>query len=271
MRGADLTGAGLTGAGLTRVAFLTGGSAGTGQAIAGMLARDGYSLVLIGRDNAALRATGEAAAVPFFIAEADLRDAGRLAGALSLGLAWSGGRADALVNAAGVTGPIGAEIGAIAVDDFDETMAVNLRAPFVTLSTLLPVMRRQKSGRAVSIGGTHGMRGRAGRAAYVASKWALRGLHRSAALEAGPDGVTVNLVMPGPIRVPRMERGWQSEADATRASFEDVLAGYTARMGGAMGRLNTPEDVAGVVRFLLGPEAANITGQEIVIDCGTIV
>jgi 3-hydroxybutyrate dehydrogenase/3-oxoacyl-[acyl-carrier protein] reductase len=184
---------------------------------------------------------------------------------------WAAGQADVLLNAAGITGPLGIAVGEIGLADFDETMAVNLRAPFLTMSALLPTMKARRSGRVVTIGGTHGQRGRPGRAAYVASKWGLRGLHRSAAIEAGPHNVTVNMVMPGPIAVPRMQRAWQQEADETGRAVADVVAAYTARMGGAMGRLNRPEDVAGVVLFLLSPAAANITGQEITVDAGTIV
>ncbi len=252
-------------------AFVTGASSGTGQAIAKSLGAAGYQLVLVGRDKAALCRTGEAAATPFHVAEADLRDAEATKAALAGGLAWTNGRADALVNAAGITGPLGDTVGALAVAAFDETIAVNLRAPFLTLSAILPVMSAQGSGRVVTIGGTHGQRGRSGRAAYVASKWGLRGLHRSAAIEVGPQGVTVNMVMPGPIRNARMERAWQQEADAEGISFDAVLDRYTARMGGAMGRLNRPEEIADVVLFLLSPAAANITGQEITVDAGTIV
>ena len=255
----------------SRVAFVTGASSGTGRAIARSLGLADYTLVLLGRDASALHEAGTEAGVRFHVALADLRDAPATGAALAAGLDWAGGRADALVNAAGVTGPIGDQVGTLPLASFDDTIAVNLRGPFLTLSALLPVMIRQGSGRVVSVGGTHGQRGRPGRAAYVASKWGLRGLHRSAAIEAGPHGVTVNMVMPGPVRVPRMDRAWQEEAKATGRSFEDVLASYTARMGGAMGRLNRPDDVAAVVLFLLGPGAANITGQEITVDAGTIV
>ncbi len=253
------------------VAFVTGASSGTGRAIALALGRGGYRLVLPGRNADALSQTGAESGAPYVVTPADLRDAAQLNAALQAGLDWAGGRADVLVNAAGITGPIGNPIGEISTAEFDETLAVNLRAPFLILSALLPVMRRQGAGGIVSIGGTHGLRGRAGRAAYVTSKWALRGLHRTAALEAGPDGVTINLVMPGPIRVPRMERAWQAEAESSGSSFDAVLAGYTAGMGGALGRLNTPEDVVTAVLFLLSPAARNITGQEIVVDSGTII
>jgi 3-hydroxybutyrate dehydrogenase/3-oxoacyl-[acyl-carrier protein] reductase len=254
-----------------RIAFLTGGGSGTGRVIARMLAEDGYRLVLIGRNEAALAETAASLDVPFHLARADLADAAATERAMQHGLAWSGGRIDVLVNAAGITGPLGAELGKIPVAAFDDVIAVNLRACFVTLSAALPVMYAQRRGRVVSIGGTHGQRGRPGRSTYVASKWGLRGLHRSAAIEAGPHGVTVNMVMPGPIRIDRMERGWQAEADSTGQQLDAVIAAYTAKMGGVLGRMSEPEEIAGVVRFLLSDAAANMTGQEITIDGGTIV
>ncbi|GGJ23610.1 SDR family NAD(P)-dependent oxidoreductase [Neoroseomonas lacus] len=254
-----------------RVAFITGAGSGTGQAIARMLAEDGYSLVLVGRNRAALTDVGATLATPWLLAEADLADAAATGAAMAAGLDWCGGRIDALVNAAGITGPLGKPLGEISVAEFDAVIAVNLRACFVTLSAALPAMYRRKSGRVVSIGGTHGQRGRPGRASYVASKWALRGLHRSAAIEAGPHGVTVNLVMPGPIGVPRMQGLWRAEAAATGRAEAEVIAGYTERMGGVLGRISTPEEIAGVVRFLLSDVATNITGQDITIDGGTIL
>jgi NAD(P)-dependent dehydrogenase (short-subunit alcohol dehydrogenase family) len=135
----------------------------------------------------------------------------------------------------------------------------------------LPVMRANRTGRVVNIGGNHGMRGRAGRSSYSASKWGLRGLNRSAALEAGRDGVTVNYIAPGPIAVPRMQGNWAARAAAEGRDVGAVLETYVADMGIATGRTNEPADIVAMVLFLVGPGGSNITGQEIVIDGGVIV
>ena len=221
-------------------AFVTGASSGTGRAIAVSLGAAGYQLVLVGRDRTALSRTGDAAGTPFHVAEADLRDAEATQAALAGGLTWTRGRADVLVNAAGITGPLGDPVGELAVAAFDETIAVNLRAPFLTLSALLPVMTAQRAGRVVTIGGTHGQRGRPGRAAYVASKWGLRGLHRSAAIEVGPQGVAVNMVMPGPIRNPRME----GVVAARGRSAGHQLRRRARPVYGANGRRHGPAELA---------------------------
>ncbi|WP_198289167.1 SDR family NAD(P)-dependent oxidoreductase [Methyloversatilis thermotolerans] len=256
------------------VALVTGASSGTGRDVAIALAEDGYDVGVLGRRIEALEATagriralGRAACV----LPADVCDEDALASAVEAFLQWSGGRADVLVNAAGIPGPLGDPVGQLQVRDFDQVMATNLRGPFLTMSLLLPVMCRQGSGRVINIGGTHGMRGRAGRAGYATSKWALRGLTRSAALEVGPHGVTANVVAPGAIAVERMRNRWAAQAEAEGISEEQVLDRYVQAMGMALRRPNETADVVATVRFLAGEGGRNITGQEIVVDGGVIV
>ncbi len=256
------------------IALVTGASSGTGRDIALALAPAGYDVALLARRVELLREV-EAAIVAHgrraLVLPADVTDAAAVAAAMALSLNWAGGRVDVLINAAGITGPLGNPIGEIGIAEFDAVMATNLRAPFLTMSHVLPVMRRQGSGRIVNIGGNHGMRGRAGRSTYSASKWGLRGLTRSAALEAGPFGVTVNLIAPGPIAVPRMRARWAAQAAAEGVSEQAVIDRYVADMGIATGRPNQPEDIVAMALFLIGPGARNITGQEMVVDGGVIV
>jgi 3-hydroxybutyrate dehydrogenase/3-oxoacyl-[acyl-carrier protein] reductase len=256
------------------VALVTGASSGTGREIAIALAGAGYDVALIGRRAEALAEAAahiEAAGRRALVLPADVTDAAAVAEAMARFLDWSAGRADVLINAAGITGPLGPPIGDYGVAEFDAVIATNLRAPFLTMSHILFVMKRQGSGRVVNIGGNHGMRGRAGRSSYSASKWGLRGLTRSAALEAGPFGVTVNTIAPGPITVPRMRANWARIAEAEGVSEEAVLERYVAAMGIATGRPNEPQDIVAMVLFLIGPGARNITGQELVVDGGVIV
>ena len=167
----------------TPVALVTGASSGTGREIALALAKTGHNVGLVGRrvdalEDAAdeIRALGREA----LVLAVDVTDSDALGMAMARFLDWSQDRADILVNAAGITGPLGNPIGDISIAEYDAVMATNLRAPFLTMSHILPAMRRQGSGRVINIGGNHGMRGRAGRSTYSTSKWGLRGLSRTA-------------------------------------------------------------------------------------------
>ncbi len=258
----------------TRYAFVTGASAGTGRAIAQTLAAEGYGVGLVARREAALTQLAgyiEAEGGLALPLVCDLRDEAATNAAIDQFLAWSGTRCDALINAAGIPGPLSPPIGEYSLAAFDEVIATNLRAPFITMSRLLPVMKEARSGRIINIGGNHGLRGRAGRSSYAASKWALRGLTKSAALEAGPFDVTVNLIAPGAIAVDRMKARWDAAAEAEGTDAGKVLENYVCSMNIALGRTNEPADIVAMVLFLLSEGARNITGQDLVIDGGVIV
>jgi len=253
------------------IAFVTGASAGTGREIALSLARTGYNVALLARRTAEMQAVAEAIRADggeALVLTVDVSDAQALQSAIERFLEWSKGCVDVVVNAAGYTSPLSPPIGEFGIDEFDSTLAVNLRAPFIVLSHLLPVMRRAGAGRVVNIGGNHGMRGRSGRSSYSASKCGLRGLSRSAALEAGPDGVTVNYIAPGPIAVPRMKANWRALAGERGLSEEAALKTYVAEMGIPLQRPCEMEDIVAMVLHLVGDGGRNITGQELVVDGG---
>jgi 3-hydroxybutyrate dehydrogenase/3-oxoacyl-[acyl-carrier protein] reductase len=115
------------------------------------------------------------------------------------------------------------------------------------------------------------MRGRAGRSPYSASKWGLRGLTHTAALEAGPHGVTVNFIAPGPIAIDRMRQNWRAQAERDGVDEATALTRYMGNMRAALGRPSEAADIVAMVMFLIGPGGRNITGQDLVIDGGIIV
>jgi len=259
---------------MKQYALVTGASAGTGREIALALAQAGYDVAILARREAALASLAAAIEVPgqaCKILVCDVADPAAVARAMADFLAWSGSRIDVLVNAAGVPGPVGVGIGDVELAEFERAWMVNLRAPFMILSALLPVMYAQGHGRVINIGGNHAMRGRAGRSPYSASKWGLRGLTHTAALEAGPHGVTVNFIAPGPIAIDRMQQNWRAQAQRDGVDEATALARYMGAMGAALGRPSEAADIVAMVMFLIGPGGRNITGQDLVIDGGIIV
>jgi len=179
-----------------QLAIVTGAAKGMGRAISLRLAGEGADLVLAARESGPLEAVAaEARALgrATRVVPADVRDETAVRGLVAAALdAFA--RIDILVNCAGTTGPIETPVHEIRVEDFDEVLAVNLRGTFLPTKHVVPVMLRQKRGKIVNIAGTSGLRGYKHRAAYSASKWAIRGFTRTVALEVGPHGVTVNCV-----------------------------------------------------------------------------
>lgn len=258
-----------------RVAFVTGASAGTGMELVRALGAEGYDVALLacrrGDVLAQLAEELEAMGRRALVLQCDLADEAALQKALDALIDWADGRVDAVVNAAGIPGSFAVPIEEVPLDIFERCFAVNLRAPFLIMRRLLPVMYQHGAGRVVNIGGNHAMRGRAGRAPYTSSKWGLRGLTKTAALEAGPKGVNVNFIAPGPIAIERMRKNWRVRAERDCVDEETALKEYMREMGAATRRPNEAQDIVGMVMFLLGEGGRNITGQDLVIDGGIVV
>jgi NAD(P)-dependent dehydrogenase (short-subunit alcohol dehydrogenase family) len=170
------------------------------------------------------------------------------------------GRVDLFFNNAGIEGRW-APMTELSVDDFDSVMAVNARGVFLGLRAVLRVMKPQRSGAIVNTASMAGIRGGAVNAPYVASKHAVVGLTRCAALEGAPYGIRVNAIAPGHIDT-RMARDLtaQLDPDDPQGMYERIAASVP------LGRYGTAEEVANLAVWLLSDEASYLSGSTHLID-----
>lgn len=250
-------------------AIVTGAAKGMGSAITATLAREGANVFLTARDVAALRQAAQQVADlgrKAFVHGCDVTDEKQVHAMAAKAREAFDGKIDILVNVAGVTGPIETPVQDIAVEDFDYTMQANVRGTFLPIKHVLPAMIERRSGKIVNIAGTSGLRGYPMRTAYSASKWAVRGITRTTALEVGKYNINVNAVCPGIVETPRMEKLCREKAAVRGWTYEQVYEEYVQDM--ALKRVTTPQDVANAVLFMCSEESRNITGQELAVDGG---
>jgi 3-oxoacyl-[acyl-carrier protein] reductase len=237
-----------------KAAFIHGGSRGIGAATARRLAREGAS-VAIGYAASAIAAEAlveeiRASGGTAMALKADATDSAGLVRAIDE-TADRFGRLDILVNSAGVLamGPLDQ----FTLEDFDRTLAVNVRSVFV--ASQAASRRMSDGGRIINIGSTNAQRMPfAGGAAYAMSKSALVGLVKGLARDLGPRGITVNNVAPGPV---------DTEMNPEAGDFASALHGLMA-----IPRHGKAEEIAGMVAYLASPEAAFVTGADLLIDGG---
>jgi NAD(P)-dependent dehydrogenase (short-subunit alcohol dehydrogenase family) len=253
-----------------KVAVVTGAAKGLGGAITDVLACDGAQIVLAGRDLEALEAHGAAldAEYPesdYLVARCDVTSEADVTALIRAAVERFGGL-DILVNTAGVIGPIETPAQDVSVDDFRAVLDVNLVGTFLPCKAAIPHLIERGGGRIVNIAGTSGLRGYRNRVSYSSSKWAVRGLTRTLALELGPHNITVNAICPNVTHGERMTRIVNEKARRLGRAPDDVYADFTAQT--ALGRFIEDSDVAHAVRYLVSAGARNVTGHDIVVDAG---
>jgi 3-oxoacyl-[acyl-carrier protein] reductase len=243
-----------------RVAVVTGGAAGIGEAIARALAAEGCTICLLDKNAGAVRAAASAittGGTPALFAAADVADATAVERVFQQFLA-DAKRIDILVNAAGLlsTGPV-ADLSAV---EWQKVSAVNLAGVLYCTQAAIPIMRKQRSGRIINIASVAAMRGggTVGNALYGATKAGVVALTMGLARELGPHGITVNAIAPA-----------IADTAMTRAVLtEDVRKKVMARI--PLGRLTTPSDIADLALFLASERASFITGTVIPVDGGIL-
>ena len=252
-----------------KVVVITGPAKGMGRAVTLAFAREGARLVLAGRDLDAIAPVAREVTELGSEVEVVPCDMTRSADAEALAAAALDcfGRIDVLVNVAGGSGPIGKTGWETTQSEFDEIVQLNMTGCFNTMRAVMPAMIEQGSGKIVNVGGTFGMRGRAGRMAYSASKWGLRGITKSFALEAGPHGINVNCVAPGMVDGPRFRDKVCANMAKTRGiSPEEAATRHAADY--ALKRVSTDQDVANACLFLGSDVSRQITGVDLPVDGG---
>lgn len=229
---------------MSRVVLVTGGSRGIGLACARRFAALG--------DNVAVTYNSTPPPPDLFGVKCDITDSAQVDAAFTA-VEDRFGPVEILVSNAGITKDT--LLLRMSEQDFTSVIDANLTAAYRVCKRAAQGMIRARTGRIVLVSSVVGLLGSAGQANYAASKAGLVGLARSLARELGSRSITINVVAPGPV-----------ETDMTAALGEDRLKELTAMV--PLGRMASPEEIAGVVAFLAGPDAAYITGAVIPVDGG---
>lgn len=254
-----------------KVAVVTGGAKGIGAAISSLLACDGADVVVVGRDVAALdeHVAEMASGFPDVGAAAiacDVTDQGQVEEMIAATVRRFGG-VDILVNAAGVTGPIETPAQDVDPAEFRKVLEINVLGTFLPCRAAIPqLIARAPGGRIINIAGTSGLRGYRNRVGYSSSKWAVRGLTRTLALELGPHDITVNAICPNVMNGSRMQTIVREKAQKTGRAEQEVYDDFAGQT--ALGRFVDDTDVANAMRYLVSEGARNVTGHDIAVDAG---
>ncbi|PYS35342.1 MAG: 3-oxoacyl-[acyl-carrier-protein] reductase [Acidobacteria bacterium] len=250
-----------------QVALVTGGSQGIGKAISEKLLAAGVIVAIAALDDQALKdasAEFQSKGLRFKSYGADLAEELQI-DSLVKSVIRDLGPVDILINNAGITGPT-LSAHEITTNDWDRTLAINLRTPFLLSRAIVPSMIQRKNGIIINISSIAGKMAYPLRSPYAASKWGLIGLTLTQAQELGPYNIRVNAICPGPTRTEMIDSVIRARAKAAGVDERTMLQEYTRAT--ALKRMVLPDEVADLVLFLCSPESGAITGQAIDVSAG---
>jgi NAD(P)-dependent dehydrogenase (short-subunit alcohol dehydrogenase family) len=247
---------------LDRTAVVTGGGSGLGAAIATALHEAGARVIVVGRNTDKLQAVASRLQSRTRWHACDVSDP-RSVDALREALVDED--VSILINNAGIPGPV-SSMTDIDVAEWDDVFAVNVRGTFLMCKAFLPPMMARGKGDIVNIASVSGKRPLVHRTPYCASKMAVIGLSSTLAFEAGPAGVNVNTLSPGPVTGPRMERNFRLESERSGGSVAEAEQAFVSRA--ALGRMITEEEVGAAVVGMLG--MPGLCGSDVDLSAGMI-
>ena len=245
-----------------KVAVITGGSGGIGAAAGRMFAAEGAKVLLVDLKKDVLQQMVDhigSDAVDFTVA--DVRRPEQVQQYVDMAVKRFSG-IDIFVNNAGITGNV-EPITAMPIEEFDKVIAVNVRGAWLGMKFVIPQMQKRGGGSIIITSSVAGMRGAIGMSAYIASKHAVIGIMRSAAVECGRMGIRVNSVNPGPIETPMVESLESSYYPGDPQRGKKMITSGTV-----LKRYGTPEEVAHLMLFLASDESKYCTGGVYMVDGG---
>ena len=251
-------------------AIVTGGGRGIGQAICEKLASEGVDVVVADIDEGETGETEqlvEARGQRALSVETDVSNEEDVSDLVETVLDEFGS-IEILVNNAGIAGPTN-PCEDVEPSEWDATMNVNLRGPFLLCREVIPVMKEQSYGRIVNIASVTGKKPLLNRTPYAAAKMGLIGLTRTLALELGTHDINVNAVCPGSVDGPRIDRVFEKQAEATGRTYDQVRSEVECQS--PRNELVQREDIADAVAYLCSEESKRITGQDLNVSAGKVM
>jgi NAD(P)-dependent dehydrogenase (short-subunit alcohol dehydrogenase family) len=245
-----------------RTAIVTGAAGGVGKATAERLVADGATVIAVDRDQDRLEVTAKELGPSVCPLRADVADAGDWERMLAVALEETG-RLDLLVNNAGIEGPITSLVG-YPEEDFRRVLDINVVGVFLGMKTCATALGESGRGSIVNVASVSGLGGQPSIMGYVASKHAVIGMTKSAALELAGVGVRVNAVCPSPVETDMIHR-----LANTLSPADPELIHRRMREAAPLGRYATAAEVAAAIAFLASDDAAYLTGVALPVDGGS--